>query len=110
MSYRSRALVTGATGAIGAAIARGLASDNAREVVLVARNREKAERTVQRLRQETGNHHVRFELADLSRGDAIRDLAAGWEGPLHILVNTANRHAAVMHNGKIIQRHHAVFY
>ena len=89
MSHRSRAIVTGATGAIGEAIARGLASDNEREVVLVVRNREKAERSVQRIRRETGNQHVRFELADLSRGDAIRDLAAHWAGPLHILVNNA---------------------
>ena len=89
MSYCSRALVTGATGAIGEAIARGLASGSKREVVLVARNRDKAERAVQRIRRETGNRHVRFELADLSRGDAIRDLAARWEGALHILVNNA---------------------
>jgi len=68
MSYRSRALVTGATGAIGEAIARGLASDSKREVVLVARNQDKAERTVQRIRHKTGNRHVRFELADLSPG------------------------------------------
>lgn len=89
MSNRSCALVTGATGAIGEAIARGLATDDKREVVLVARNRDKAERAVQRIRRETGNSLVRFELADLSRGDAIRDLAARWDGPLHILVNNA---------------------
>ncbi|MES9950850.1 MAG: SDR family NAD(P)-dependent oxidoreductase [Candidatus Thiodiazotropha sp.] len=89
MPYRTCALVTGATGAIGEAIAKGLAADGEREVVLVARNRDKAERAVQRIRGETGNAHVRFELADLSRGDAIRDLAARWEGPLHILVNNA---------------------
>ncbi|MEW8033095.1 MAG: SDR family NAD(P)-dependent oxidoreductase [Candidatus Thiodiazotropha endolucinida] len=89
MSYRTCALVTGATGAIGEAIAKGLAADGDREVVLVARNEDKAERTVQRIRGETGNSHVRFELADLSRGDAICDLAARWNGPLHILVNNA---------------------
>jgi NAD(P)-dependent dehydrogenase (short-subunit alcohol dehydrogenase family) len=89
MSYRTCALVTGATGAIGEAIARGLASDGKREVVLVARNRSKVERAVQRIRRETGNAHVRFGLTDLSRGDAIRDLAARWDGPLHILVNSA---------------------
>jgi NAD(P)-dependent dehydrogenase (short-subunit alcohol dehydrogenase family) len=89
MSNRYCALVTGATGAIGEAIARGLASDSKLEVVLVARNRNKAERTVQRIQLETGNSHVRFELADLSQGDAIRGLASRWEGPLHILVNNA---------------------
>jgi NAD(P)-dependent dehydrogenase (short-subunit alcohol dehydrogenase family) len=89
MSYRKCALVTGATGAIGEAIAQGLAADDTWEVVLVARNRNKAERAVQRIRHETGNAHVRFELADLSRGDAIRNLASRWEGPLHILVNNA---------------------
>lgn len=89
MSYRNCALVTGATGAIGEAIARGLASDAKREVVLVARNRNKAVRAVQRIQRETGNVHVRYESTDLSRGDAIRDLASRWEGPLHILVNNA---------------------
>lgn len=89
MSHRTCALVTGATGAIGEAIAQGLAADDKREVVLIARNRDKAQRAVQRIRRETGNSHVRFELADLSRGDAIRDLAARWDGPLHILVNNA---------------------
>ncbi len=89
MSSHSCALVTGATGAIGEAIARGLAADNEREVVLIARNRDKAERTVKRIQRETGNSQVRFELADLSRGDAIRELAARWDGPLHILINNA---------------------
>jgi len=89
MSYRTSALVTGATGAIGEAIARGLAADGEREVVLIARDRDKAERAVQRIRRETGNSHVRFELTDLSRGDAIQEFAARWQGPLHILVNDA---------------------
>ncbi|MET0069727.1 MAG: SDR family NAD(P)-dependent oxidoreductase [Candidatus Thiodiazotropha sp.] len=89
MPNRTRALVTGATGAIGEAIARGLAADGTREVVLIARDRDKAQRSVQRIQRETGNAQVRFELADLSRGDAIRDLASRWQGPLHILVNNA---------------------
>jgi NAD(P)-dependent dehydrogenase (short-subunit alcohol dehydrogenase family) len=89
MSYRTCALVTGATGAIGEAIAQGLATDSMREVVLVARNRNKAERAMQHIQHETGNAHVRYVLADLSQGNAIRDLASRWEGPLHILVNNA---------------------
>ncbi|MDJ0805511.1 MAG: SDR family NAD(P)-dependent oxidoreductase [Gammaproteobacteria bacterium] len=89
MSYRSCAIVTGATGAIGEAITRGLATDCKREVVLIVRNQDKAEHVVQRIQRATGNSNVRFELADLSRGDAIRDLTARWDGPLHILVNNA---------------------
>lgn len=89
MPNQTYALVTGATGAIGEAIARGLAAASRREVVLVARNRGKAERTVERIQRETGNLNIRFELADLSRGDDIRELAARWDGPLHILVNNA---------------------
>ena len=89
MSHRFRALVTGATGAIGEAIAQGLASDANREVVIVARNPDKAERTVKRIQRQTGNSNIRFELADLSRGDAIQKLATRWQGPLHILVNNA---------------------
>lgn len=83
------AMVTGATGAIGEAIARGLAAGGARAVVLVVRDREKASRAVERIRGASGNPRVRYELVDLSSGDSIRGLAARWTGPLHILVNNA---------------------
>jgi NAD(P)-dependent dehydrogenase (short-subunit alcohol dehydrogenase family) len=82
-------MVTGATGAIGEAIARGLAAGDKHEVVLVARNRHKAERTVKHIQRTTGNLQVRYELADLSRSNAICKLASRWQGPLHILVNNA---------------------
>jgi len=83
------ALVTGATGAIGEAIARGLAAGGARAVVLAVRDREKATRAVERIQRTSGNPRVRYELADLSSGDSIRELATRWTGPLHILVNNA---------------------
>ena len=82
-------LVTGATGAIGKAIARQLAETQDSEVVLVCRNRDKAEWTVQELIGSTGNPNIRFELADLSRHDDIRGLAQRWTGPLHVLINNA---------------------
>lgn len=82
-------LVTGATGAIGKAIARQLAETEDSQVVLVCRNKNKAEKTVKEIVDLTGNPEVRFVLADLSRYDDIRGLAERWTGPLHVLINNA---------------------
>ncbi|MGR8941826.1 MAG: SDR family NAD(P)-dependent oxidoreductase [Gammaproteobacteria bacterium] len=68
-------LVTGATDAIGKAIARQLAATPDAEVVLVCRNPDKAEQAVRDIAASTGNSRVRHELADLSRQDDIRGLA-----------------------------------
>jgi len=82
-------LVTGATGAIGKAIARKLAETKYSEVVLVCRDQNKAEQTVKEIIDLTGNSRVRFELADLSRYGDIRRLVERWAGPLHGLINNA---------------------
>ncbi len=82
-------LVTGATGAIGKAIVRQLAADLAHEVVLVGRDKAKTQAAAEKVIQVTGNHHVRFEVADLSREIEIQALAQGWSGPLHVLINNA---------------------
>ncbi|MGR8997900.1 MAG: SDR family NAD(P)-dependent oxidoreductase [Gammaproteobacteria bacterium] len=82
-------LVTGATGAIGKAIARQLAKTPGFEVVLLCRDKHKAEQAVKEIADSTGNLQVRFELADLSRYGDIRRLAQRWIGPLHVLVNNA---------------------
>lgn len=82
------ALLTGATGAIGSAIARQLAAQGT-HLVIVARDRRKADKTVKRVIQASGNPHVRYDLADLSRRSEIEALAARWHGPLHLLVNNA---------------------
>lgn len=81
--------VTGATGAIGSAIARQLAKDLNHEVVLIARNKSKAEQAIANITHATGNPKVRYELADLSRHIEIQNLAKRWYGPLHVLVNNA---------------------
>ena len=82
-------LVTGATGAIGKAIARQLAAKPNAEVVLVCRNQSKAEQAVTEITTATRNPKVRFELADLSRHKDIQNLAKRWTGPLHVLINNA---------------------
>ena len=82
-------LVTGATGAIGKAIARQLAKTQDSKVVLVCRNQQKAELAVNEITYLTGNSEVSYELADLSRFDQIRELAKRWIGPLHVLINNA---------------------
>ncbi len=82
-------LVTGATGAIGKAIAQRLAALDGSEVVLVCRDQLKAEQTVNEIIDITNNPKVRYELADLGRHQDIRELANRWSGPLHALVNNA---------------------
>ena len=82
------AIVTGATGAIGRAIARQLAAKNY-QVILAARNEAKARQAVEDIMQATGNKQVRAELVDLARQASIRALVDRWEGPLHVLVNNA---------------------
>lgn len=87
-SNKRTAIVTGATGAIGKAIATGLAEVNY-DVVLACRNERKARDAVAEIKKVTGNDSVRCELVELSQRDSIRELAARWKGPLHVLVNNA---------------------
>jgi len=82
-------LVTGATGAIGKAIARQLANIQDSKVVLVCRDQQKAVLAVNEITSLTGNSEVSYELADLSRYEQIHNLAKRWQGPLHVLINNA---------------------
>lgn len=82
------ALVTGATGAIGSAVARKLAGHNF-NLVLACRNETKAQKTVQEIIRKTGNHRIRYEIVDLSLRKSILDFASRWEGSLHVLINNA---------------------
>ena len=83
------ALVTGATGMIGAAIARQLASRPGWRVVLVGRDAGRARVAVEDIVQRTGNLAVSAILADLSCQQEIEALRVEWSGPLHVLVNCA---------------------
>jgi retinol dehydrogenase-13 len=80
--------VTGATGAIGAAIARGLA-ERGFAVVLIARDETKAKRGVEALRRRVPAARVSHGLIDLSRRASVVDFARRFSGPLDVLVNNA---------------------
>ena len=82
-------LVSGATGVIGNSIARELAMTPGYEVVLLARDADRANLTLERIRRDSGNDTVRVILADVSRHCTVRQAAKDWSGPLHVLVNVA---------------------
>lgn len=88
-SSRTIAFITGATGAIGEAIARNIAIDNKYEVVLVARNEDKAKNVLNKIKADTGNQNVSYRIVDLSNKEEIFQFASEWDKPLHILVNNA---------------------
>jgi retinol dehydrogenase 12 len=84
-------LVTGATSGIGKVTATTLAARGA-EVVIVGRNPQKTQATVQQIRMETGSDAVNFLLADFSNLAQVRDLAAAYKkqySRLDVLVNNA---------------------
>jgi NAD(P)-dependent dehydrogenase (short-subunit alcohol dehydrogenase family) len=82
------AIVTGGTGAIGGAIARGIALKGY-NLVIIARDELKAQRRVNEIQRDTGNLNVRYEISDISRRNHVFSLAERWDDPLHVLVNNA---------------------
>lgn len=81
-----RALITGASRGIGAAIARRLALEGC-DVILVARDQRKLAELAGELSDQTGRK-IDARAADLSRTDDVMALAASC-GPIDILVNNA---------------------
>jgi NAD(P)-dependent dehydrogenase (short-subunit alcohol dehydrogenase family) len=85
------ALVTGASGGLGAETARALASKGAR-VVLTARNVAKGEDVASRIRESTGNRGVEVEELELGSLASVRAFAERFNArheALQILVNNA---------------------
>jgi len=83
-----RAIVTGGASGIGVETARALAGANA-EVTLAVRNLEAGERAAADITVSTGNKRVLVAPLDLADQASIAALVAGWNGPLHLLVNNA---------------------
>lgn len=88
-SNRRLALVTGATGAIGKAIALEIALKPDYRLVLLCRNEHRARKAVSEVVKRSGNERVGYEIVDLSSKDSIQDLAHGLKEPVHVLVNNA---------------------
>jgi len=70
-----RCLITGANSGIGYETALALA-DLGAEVVLLCRNRERADKAVRQIRAQTGNERVHAEFIDVSDLGSIRAAAA----------------------------------
>ncbi len=83
-----RAIVTGGASGIGIETSRALAGAGA-EVTLAVRNLDVGERTAADITASTGNKRVLVAPLDLAEQSSVAAFAAGWEGPLHILVNNA---------------------
>jgi NAD(P)-dependent dehydrogenase (short-subunit alcohol dehydrogenase family) len=88
-----RAIVTGGASGIGVETARALAGAGA-EVTLAVRNIEAGDRTAEDIIATTGNKQVVVAPLDLADRASVAEFVAGWEGPLHVLVDNAGVMAA----------------
>jgi NAD(P)-dependent dehydrogenase (short-subunit alcohol dehydrogenase family) len=82
-----RAVVTGAASGIGFATARALALAGA-EVTLAVRNVSGGDRAAH-IQREMVRGGLQVAPLDLANAASVTTFAAGWRGPLHILVNNA---------------------
>lgn len=89
METKRIAIITGAYGKIGKAIAETIATNHLYEVVLVGRDEDSLISAVSDIQNNTSNKFVSYEVVDLSSKRSIEHIATRWEGPLHVLVNNA---------------------
>lgn len=83
-----RAVVTGGASGIGIETARALAGAGA-EVTLAVRDVDAGKRTAEDIFATTGSTEVRVAPLDLADLASVANFIAGWDGPLHMLVNNA---------------------
>jgi 3-oxoacyl-[acyl-carrier protein] reductase len=103
-----RALVTGGSGGIGAAICRRLARAGLHVVVHANRNRDQAEAVAGEIRQNGGSAEtVAFDVADAAASAAaLEKLLEG--GTIQVLVNNAGIHADAPLAGMSAEQWHKV--
>jgi NAD(P)-dependent dehydrogenase (short-subunit alcohol dehydrogenase family) len=83
-----RAVVTGGASGIGVETARALAGAGA-EVTLAVRDTGAGERTAADLIASTGNKQILVAPLDLADRAGVAAFTAGWDGPLHLLIDNA---------------------
>jgi NAD(P)-dependent dehydrogenase (short-subunit alcohol dehydrogenase family) len=83
-----RAVVTGGASGIGIETARALALKGA-EVTLAVRKVAAGKQVAADIAAETGNQAIHVGQLDTTDRASIDRFIAGWEGPLHLLINNA---------------------
>lgn len=81
-------IVTGGASGIGVETVRALAVAGA-SVTIAARRPEAAEKVAAELRDATGNAAIEVRALDVADLASVRRFAAGWDQPLHALINNA---------------------
>ena len=103
-----RALVTGGSGGIGAAICRALASQGVHVIVHANRGMTRALALASELRAAGGHSDaIAFDLADAAQVQAAVDTLLG-QGPIQILVNNAGMHRDALMAGMSAAAWHEV--
>ena len=87
-NQQKTAIITGAYGAIGKAIANGIAAKGWK-VVLVGRDRARLVATQEAIARVSSNPEIVAEVVDLALHQEILAFSRRWKGPLHLLVNNA---------------------
>jgi len=83
-----KAIVTGAYGAIGKAIATGLAGDGF-TVTLAGRDEGKLRQAATEIGKQFPEALPDWAVVNLSRQKEVQRFRESWEGPLHVLINNA---------------------
>lgn len=103
-----RALVTGGSGGIGAAICRRLAADGHHVIVHANHNRAKAETVVAEIVAAGGSAEaVTFDITERAATSAALETLLD-AGPIQILVNNAGIHADAVFPGMSAEQWHTV--